>query len=52
MKKVRSKLTVNISQTQYDVLKDVARKLKMRTSSDKEAQEFDLFWTDMAVQPD
>lgn len=48
----KNKLVLNISQTKYDVLKDVARKLKFKISTDKETQEFDLFWTDMAVQPE
>jgi hypothetical protein len=30
----------------------VSKKLKMRSSTEKESLDFDLFWTDMAVQPE
>ena len=45
----KNKLVLNMSQTKYDVIKDVCKKLKFKISNDKETQEFDLFWTDMAV---
>ena len=49
---LKNRLIINLSQTKYEVIKDVGKKLKMKASQEKESAEFDLFWTDMAVQPD
>lgn len=48
-KKIMKRLILNISMTQYEVVRDVGKKLKFRVTIDKEPSEFDLLWTDMAV---
>ena len=48
----RNKLVLNISQTKYELLRDIAKDLKFKVSTDPEPKDFDLFWTDMAVQPE
>jgi len=46
-------LLVNVSDTQYPVVRWVAKKhFHWRLSSDPEDSEFDLWWTDGAVQPE
>lgn len=48
----KTKLIINVTQTQYDVVLDVGKKLRFKISKDAESNNFDLFWTDMQVQPD
>lgn len=48
----KTKLIINVNQTQYDVVLDVGKKLRFKISKDAESNNFDLFWTDMQVQPD
>ena len=48
----KTKLIINVTQTQYDVVLDVGKKLRFEISKDAESNNFDLFWTDMQVQPD
>lgn len=46
------KLVINVSETQYPVVKAVGKKLfKWRLSYDPE-EDWDVWWTDMAVQPE
>ena len=45
----KNKLILNISQTKYEILRDIAKELKFKISSEAEPKDFDLFWTDMAV---
>lgn len=49
----RGRLTVNISETQYPVVRQVLKRSKgWRVSTDPENPKFDLWWTDGAVEPE
>ncbi|EGR32668.1 tubulin-tyrosine ligase family protein, putative [Ichthyophthirius multifiliis] len=51
--KKQYKITMNVSDTQYPVVKFVGKKLlKWRLSYDSENTECDIYWTDNAVQPE
>ena len=51
--KARKGLVVNISDTQYPVIRYVFRKLlNWRLISNPESPNFDLWWTDSAIEPD
>jgi tubulin polyglutamylase TTLL6/13 len=44
---------MNVSMTQYDVVRKVGRKaFNWKLSYDAESEEWDMFWTDSAVQPE
>lgn len=47
------KLVCNVSNTKYEVVRYVAKKvIGMKLSYDDESEEWDLLWTDSAVQPE
>jgi tubulin polyglutamylase TTLL6/13 len=47
------KLVCNISSTKYEVVRHVAKKmLGWKLSHDEESDDWDVFWTDSAVQPE
>ena len=49
----RGRLTVNISETQYPVVRHVLKRARgWRISTDPESLNYDLWWTDGAVEPD
>lgn len=48
-----SKLVINVSSTKYDVVKHVGKKIMFwKLSYDEDSDEWDVFWTDNAVQPE
>lgn len=53
MRKIKyPKLVLNVAETQYPVVKAVGKKMfKWRLSHDPE-EDWDICWTDMAVQPE
>ena len=48
-----SKIICNVSSTKYEVVRHVAKKIfKWKLSYEEESDEWDVFWTDSAVQPE
>ena len=51
-KKPPRKATLNISLTKYSVVRKAAKQLNMSLSKKEEDENWDVFWTDAAVQPE
>lgn len=52
-RKVVTRVVMNVSMTQYEVVRKVGRKVfNWKLSTDPESDEWDIFWTDSAVQPE
>lgn len=45
-------LICNISNTKYEIIKEVINFLSWKTSEDEETMDWDVFWTDNAVAPE
>ena len=45
----KNKIVVNLSNCQYELLRNVATAFKYRVSTDRDTPDFDLFWTDWCV---
>ena len=51
--KKKSKMTINLAETKYDVVRYVGKKLLgWKVIRDIESKDWDVYWTDNAVQPE